>query len=123
MSKHAINWFEIPVADFERARKFYSHILDFEMIDMLMDNDRLGFFPSEAGSVSGAIVSGKIYHPSDQGVLIYLNCGDDLSVVLNKVEEAGGIINKPKTIITPEHGYYAFIIDTEGNKIGLHSHH
>lgn len=49
MSKHTINWFEIPVNDFERARKFYSHILDFEMVDMLMDNDRLGFFQVRRG--------------------------------------------------------------------------
>ncbi|UKJ08910.1 VOC family protein [Solitalea lacus] len=123
MSKHAINWFEIPVEDFERAKKFYSHILNFEMVEMLMGSDRMGFFPSEAGSVSGAIVSGKNHHPGDTGVYIYLNCGDNMMEVLNKVQEVGGSILVPKTIISPEYGYFAFIKDTEGNKIGLHSHH
>ncbi|MCO4293960.1 VOC family protein [Solitalea sp. MAHUQ-68] len=123
MTTHAINWFEIPVSDFERAKKFYSHILAFDMVEMLMGTDRMGFFPSEAGSVSGAIVSGKNHHPGPTGVYIYLNCGDDMSEVLNKIPEVGGKIETPKTIINPEYGYYAFIIDSEGNKIGLHSHH
>ncbi|POY35148.1 VOC family protein [Solitalea longa] len=123
MSKHAINWFEIPVSDFDRAKKFYSHILAFDMVEMLMGTDRMGFFPSEAGSVSGAIVSGKNHHPGQSGVYIYLNCGDNMSDVLNKIAEVGGKIDTPKTIISPEYGYYAFIIDSEGNKIGLHSNH
>src|SRR2546428_3164890 len=108
MPQHAINWFEIPVSDFERARKFYSTILGIEMYDMLMGECRMGFFPSEAGSVSGAIVSGKGYEPSTKGSVIYLNCGDDLSVVLNKVGSNGGSLLVPKTIISPEHRFYRF---------------
>ncbi|WP_142603675.1 VOC family protein [Solitalea koreensis] len=123
MPQHAINWFEIPVSDFERARKFYSTILEIEMYDMIMGENRMGFFPSEAGSVSGAIVSGKGYEPCTKGSLIYLSCGDDLSNTLGKVVENGGSVLVPKTIISPEYGFYAFFSDTEGNKVGLHSPH
>jgi predicted enzyme related to lactoylglutathione lyase len=123
MPQHAINWFEIPVVDFERAKKFYTKILEFEMFDMIMGEYRMGFFPREAGSVSGAIVSGKSYEPSTKGSVIYLNCGDDLSLVLDRVGPNGGSVLVPKTIISPEHGFYAFFSDSEGNKVGLHSPH
>jgi predicted enzyme related to lactoylglutathione lyase len=117
---NAINWFEIPVVDFPRAKKFYNDIFGFELYEETMGPFRMGFFPGEGG-VSGAIVQGEGCKPSQEGTLVYLNGGDDLSKVLNKVEGAGGKIAMPKTEITPEIGYSAIFIDTEGNKVALHS--
>lgn len=66
-------------------------------------------------------MAGSGYVPSDSGSLIYLNGGDDLSLVLDKVEPAGGRIIMPKTLISEESGYFAVFIDSQGNKLALHS--
>lgn len=122
MVKNALSWFEIPAADFDRARKFYSAIFDFEMPDFVMGPNRMGFFLMEQGvGVGGAIVSGPGYTPSDTGTLVYLNGGSDLINVLNKVAGAGGTVVVPKTIITDELGYFAVFRDPEGNRVALHS--
>ena len=89
-----------------------------------MQNIRMRMFPIEDMSgIGGAVVdSGGFHKPSGtDGPLIYLNGNPDLQKVLDKVEEAGGKVLVPKTEITPEYGSMAVIIDTEGNRIGLHS--
>jgi uncharacterized protein len=118
--KNAVNWFQIPAVDFNRAHKFYSTIFDFEMPTNLMNGVPMAFFNSEKG-VGGAVVQCEGLIPSTDGTLVFLNAGADLSEVLNRVEGAGGKITTPKTLITPELGYFAFLLDTEGNKVGLHS--
>lgn len=126
MLQHAINWFEIPVSDFERAKRFYSAIFDYEMPEFPMgENIRMGIllYNQESGGIGGAICQGEWYKSTGDGIKVYLNAGDDLSVVLNRVEGAGGKVTTPKTLITEELGYMAFFIDTEGNLIGLHSMH
>ena len=70
--------------------------------------------------IGGGIVQGPGFEPSDKGSLIYLNGGDDLSGPLSRVEAAGGKIVLPKTSIGPN-GFMAHFIDTEGNKVALHS--
>ncbi|HEX6223899.1 MAG TPA: VOC family protein [Chryseolinea sp.] len=123
MLDNAITWFEIPVIDFERAKKFYSAIYDYQMPDAMVGPVRMGFllYEQQPGRVGGAICFGSGYSPSQQGTLPYLNGGSDLSVVLNRVEDAGGKVMVPKTFIAPEHGYFARFIDSEGNLIALHS--
>ncbi len=123
---NAINWFEIPVADFDRAKKFYETIFSYQMPENQMGQSRMGFFlyDFKAGKVGGAIVyNPELYIPNDKGTLVYLNCQPDLQIVLDKVETAGGKILTPKTIISPEQnlGYQALITDSEGNKVALHS--
>lgn len=122
MTTHALGWFEIPVSDFDRAKRFYSAIFDFEMPEMTMGPCRMGFLLHEQGQgVGGAIVAGEGYVPSQAGSLVYLAGGADLSVVLGRVAGAGGTVLVPKTPITPEYGFFAYFLDTEGNKVGLHS--
>jgi predicted enzyme related to lactoylglutathione lyase len=119
---NTLNWFEIPVTDFERATKFYETIFDIKMPAMDFGGFRMGMFPSNPGNgkLSGAIVKGEYYVPSQQGSLVYLNGDPDLSVALGKVEAAGGKIMRPKTQIG-EFGFMAVFIDTEGNAVALHS--
>lgn len=118
---NAINWFEIPAANFDRAVKFYSDVLGAELPINEMMGNKLAFFPSEQGKVGGCVASGKGYQPSDDGTLVYLNGGDDLSLPLGRVEQAGGKVVQPKTKISDEIGYFAIIKDTEGNKVAFHS--
>ncbi len=116
---NAINWFEIPVNDFARAKKFYSQIFAAEMQEWPMGETMMAMFPGEG--VSGAIVKERNSKPSMDGTLIYLAAGDDLTKVLNRIEPAGGKILQPKTMVTEEIGYIAVFSDTEGNKVALHS--
>jgi predicted enzyme related to lactoylglutathione lyase len=123
---NALNWFEIPVSDFNRAKNFYEAIFNYEMPENTMGNTRMGFFLYDmpAGKVGGAIVfNNEFYSPSEKGVLIYLNAQPDLQIIIDRVEAAGGTILKPKTIISEEQnlGYWALIKDSEDNRIALHS--
>ncbi|MDP2335637.1 MAG: VOC family protein [Bacteroidota bacterium] len=120
---NSINWVEIPVLNFERAKEFYSRIYDYEMFETTMASMRMGFLPmdQESQGVGGAIVQGNGFIPSSLGAKVYLNGGKDLHTVLNRVTGAGGEILVPKTKISDEIGYFAVFEDTEGNHISLHS--
>jgi predicted enzyme related to lactoylglutathione lyase len=121
---NAISWFEIPATDLDRAQKFYETIFGLTLIVMDMPNIKIRMFPLEdMMGVGGAVVdSGGFHKPSaTDGPLIYLNGNPDLQNVLDKVTAAGGQIIIPKTEISPEYGFMAVFIDTEGNRIGLHS--
>jgi uncharacterized protein len=123
--KSAISWFEIPSTDLNRAAKFYEAIFDVSLIPMDTPNIKMRMFPVEdpMTDIGGAVVnSGGFHTPSaTDGPLIYLNGNPDVQKVLDKVEKAGGKIIVPKTEISPDYGFMAVIIDTEGNRIGLHS--
>lgn len=121
--ENMINWFEIPAINFKRATTFYKGILNCEIQETEMFGSKMGFFPSDGSNVSGAIVEGTDYKPSTEGVTLYLNGGDDLQVILSKVEHYQGKILVPKTQISQEMGYFAMFMDTEGNKMALHSSH
>ena len=120
--KNAISWFEIPATNYERAKKFYATMLGVEITDMHMPDVKYGMFPydNDNNGVGGGIVEMKGATPSADGVTIYLNGGDDLSVPLARVEASGGKIIMPKTDIG-ENGFMAQLIDTEGNRVALHS--
>lgn len=117
----ALNWFEIPAADIERAKAFYQEIFEFELVSMeVSPGYPMAMFPAQQGGISGALISGEGYSPSQTGSLIYLNGGADLDNVLGKVEAAGGKVEMNKTPIG-EHGFVGVFHDTEGNRVGLHS--
>lgn len=119
--KNAINWFEIPVKNFDKAKNFYETILGANMQPMEMMGMKSAFFPADLqNGIGGCITQADGYEPSTKGSLVYLNGGDDLSVPLSKVEAAGGKILMPKTAIGPN-GFMAHFTDTEGNKVALHS--
>jgi predicted enzyme related to lactoylglutathione lyase len=119
---HSINWFEIPVTDFARAKKFYETLFDAEIQEMPHPTMKYGMLPSDMmnGGVGGGLVQGEGFEPSMKGTIVYLNGGDDLSIPLAKIEKAGGKILMPKTSIGPN-GFMAHFVDTEGNRVALHS--
>ena len=122
---NAISWFEIPATDLPRAQKFYETIFGIQLMPMDMDNIKMRMFPLDEMNtqVGGAVVdSGGFHKPSlTEGPLIYLNGNPDVQIIMNRVEAAGGKIMVPKTQISPDYGYMAVFVDTEGNRIGLHS--
>ncbi len=121
---NAVNWFEIPVTDMARAKKFYSVLLRIELMDLPNpDNSdtEMAAFPwiEDAPFSAGALLKSEGYTPSTTGTTVYFHC-DDLSVELARVEENEGKILIPKTSIG-EHWYFAHFVDTEGNRVALHS--
>ena len=119
---NAINWFEIPVTDFARARQFYESILATELkLDESFPGMRMALFPGD--EVCGCLVEFAESRPHADGVRIYLNAGDDLRPILDRVEGAGGKIIMPRTFIREDIGYIGMFSDSEGNIIGLHSMH
>jgi len=94
------------------------------MIPLDMADLQMRMFPLESATgVGGALSYNTTYYkPSaTDGPLIYLNANPDVQIILDRVEAAGGHIAVPKTEISPEYGYMAIFIDTEGNRIALHS--
>jgi uncharacterized protein len=123
-TENAINWFEIPVNDIERAMKFYGAVFATQLQKRDVGTSVMAFLPDHGG-VGGAIVQVHDktwgYAPSHSGSVVYLNGGEDLSTALSRVEGAGGKVITPKTDIGQGFGYFAFFEDTEGNRVGLHS--
>lgn len=119
--KSYVSIFEIPATEISRAVDFYQAILDIKIEKMDMPEMQMGILPYEGQMVIGVIIKAEGYKPSADGVTIYLNGGDNLQVILDKVEKNGGKILVPKTPHADESGYFALFLDSEGNKIGLHS--
>jgi len=122
---NAINWFEIPVTDTARAKKFYETIFGIKMDTREMMGMEMTFFPNDmqasTGKVSGSLVKGPMHKPSMDGAVVYLNANPAIQSVIDKVEKAGGKITMPKTLINEQTGYMAFFTDTEGNRMALHA--
>lgn len=119
--KSFISIFEIPATEISRAVEFYQNILDINIERMDIPGMQMGIFPYEGELVTGIIIKGDDYQPSANGVTIYLNGGDDLQVILDKVVKNGGEILVPKTPHADDSGYFAMFLDTEGNRMGLNS--
>jgi len=118
---NALNWFEIPVTDFARAKAFYETVLGISIAPMAMGPTMMGMLSTDPEAVGGAIVQGEGGVPSQNGTMVYLNGGDDLAPLLARVAQAGGQVVVPKTEIGSDFGFFAHFVDTEGNKVGLHS--
>lgn len=120
MLKNAINWFEIPVTDYDRAISFYEFMLDQKLTRETMDGIDMAVFPADDKAVPGALVKADFLTPGQQGSLVYLNVDGFIDQAISRASEKGAEVLFPKTDIG-ENGFYAHISDCEGNKIGLHS--
>ncbi|WP_316812085.1 VOC family protein [Pedobacter heparinus] len=125
---NVLTWFEIPVSDTKRAKKFYETILDLKMStrEFPETKEELTFFPynpniiqATSGRITGVLTKSNTNSPSDKGTLIYINASPTIQTVIDKVEKAGGKILVPKTAMNA--GFIAIITDSEGNRIGLHA--
>lgn len=114
-----ITWFEIPTADFARAIRFYETIFASPLLHHA-DWPHLAIFPYERPGISGALAHEEGLRPSADGVVIYLNCDGRIDQVLSRIEKAGGSVVQPKNHI-PNVGWVAQMLDSEGNRVGLHA--
>jgi predicted enzyme related to lactoylglutathione lyase len=119
--RNLVSIVEIPTTDFTRAVTFYQAILNITIEEVDMAGTQMGVLPCDEKAVNVALIKGDDYKPTADGAIVYLNAGNDLQPTLDKIESNGGKILVPKTEISPEMGFFALFIDTEGNKLGLHS--
>ncbi len=123
--KNAISWFEIPATDIDRAQTFYETIFQIKMQAMDFGGVKMRLFPVDdpMTGIGGSIIdTGGFHKPSaTDGPLIYLNGNPDVQIVVARVEAAGGKIIVPKRAISEDFGFMAVFMDTEGNRIALHS--
>ena len=125
MENNVVGWFEIPVANMDRAIVFYEKVMNLKLDRHQMGPLDMAWFPwleEKPGSPGSLVYHAEYYNPSADGVLIYLTAhSGDLNNELSRVEEAGGKVIQPKTQISEDYGNMALIIDSEGNRIALHS--
>jgi predicted enzyme related to lactoylglutathione lyase len=121
-TRHAIDWFEIPVRDLDRAQAFYETLFDAPLRRENIGDKTLALFGYDEPATGGCLLAGPgVPQPSGDGTLIYLNAAPSLDAVLGRVEAAGGRITTPKVQLPGDMGVFAHVADTEGNRIGLHA--
>lgn len=117
-----VGWFEIPVNDMARAKTFYEAVFSVEIKEVDLGGLKMGWFPDNNGAygATGTLIKQESYIPSQEGTLVYF-MSEDVQNELDRIETAGGQIYQAKTRISEEHGYMGVFIDSEGNRIALHS--
>jgi predicted enzyme related to lactoylglutathione lyase len=117
-----IAWFDIPAVDFDRATRFYEAALDVELRREVVSGIPMAIFGRGEADTGGCIVFNPQQHkPDNEGVLVYLNAKPTVTAALERVERAGGKKQGPAMELPNNYGYIGYFIDTEGNRVGLHS--
>jgi predicted enzyme related to lactoylglutathione lyase len=114
----AVTWFEIPAADLTRAQRFYETILGSPLQVVNFAGSDIAMFPAQERGVTGCLLTTA--HPSPHGTMVYLSV-TGLDSALERVPAAGGRIDTPKEELPNDIGFIAHIIDSEGNRVGLHA--
>ncbi|HNP20376.1 MAG TPA: VOC family protein [Fulvivirga sp.] len=125
MQNNMVGWFELPVAKMDRAIKFYETVFEIKIERQNLEGLDMAWFPAnhQGGGAMGSLVHmPKFYTPGIQGPLIYFTAhSGDLDNEIGRVEGAGGKIIQGKKLISEDIGYMGLIMDTEGNRVALHS--
>jgi uncharacterized protein len=125
LRSNVVGWFEIPVHDMERAMKFYQAVFEFTLERHRLGPLDMAWFPAVragSGAMGSLVQHATAYKPSSDGTLVYFSAqSGDLNIELSRVEAAGGKVLRGKTLIKEEIGYMALLLDTEGNRIAMHS--
>ena len=116
-----VNWFEIPVKDLDRAKKFYESVFGVKLQMEEMGPMKMAWFPmlQDAFGAAGSLVKADGYAPSHEGTVVYLSV-EDIEGTLAKIKANHGKTLLPKMGIG-EYGFIAQFEDTEGNRVALHS--
>jgi predicted enzyme related to lactoylglutathione lyase len=119
MANHIV-WVDIPVLKLDRAIRFYSAVMAAQVEKVDYPGMTIGLFPHKDGEASGCLYVSDTVKPSADGPLVYLNVHGRIDEAIEAVEPSGGKIVQAKESIGP-FGFRAIILDTEGNRIALHS--
>ena len=111
-----VTWFDVPVADLSRAIEFYSKVLDIAVEEA----HGVAVLEHSGDDIAGCLFKSDDEKPSDSGLLLYFNVSGRLDAAMNATEQYGGKILKAKEQIG-QYGYRTIVLDSEGNRIALHS--
>lgn len=123
MKTNLVGWFEIPVSDMDRAVQFYQAVFDVNVHVEQFGPMLMGWFPHDDkmfGAGGALVYNEEFYQPSTNGTLVYF-ISEDVAVEIERIKNAGGEVIQEKTLISEEIGYMALFIDSEGNRVALHS--
>lgn len=118
-----VGWFEIPVKSMDRATKFYEAVFGVKLYVDQFGPVLMAWFPHDdkkSGAGGALVYNDDFYKPSTNGSLVYFS-SQDVAVEVGKIEKAGGKVIQGKTMISEDVGYMALFLDTEGNRVALHS--
>lgn len=120
-SANPVGWFDLPVADLDRAKKFYETVFEIQLVDLPLEWGRQSFFPFNPAkpNISGALVEKTDLKPGTANAVLYFETEDCLAEE-RRIAQAGGQVLQPKMHIG-EFGFVSVFMDTEGNTVGLHS--
>ena len=121
LPRNALNWFEIPVRNLDRAQTFYERMLGVTLRREEMGRHALAVFPYGDGAVGGCLLEGAAWKPSPDGALVYLNVEGPLDAALARAQAAGGRVDTPRVDLPAGLGCFAHLTDTEGNRFGVHA--
>jgi len=124
MNKQTLNpvgWFEIPVKDLNRGKKFYETVFSVKLEANEMGSLKMAWFPTQDGKAgaTGSLVQGQGYVPSHHGAQVYFSV-DDIEKTLSNIERSGGKTLSKKMAIG-QYGFVASFEDCEGNRVSLHA--
>jgi uncharacterized protein len=119
MPNHIV-WVDIPVLKLDRAIRFYSAVLGTQVEKNEYPGMSIGTIPHKDDEAAGCLYLSDTVRPSAEGPLVYLNVHGRIDEAIEAVEPSGGKILQPKEAIGP-FGFRAIFLDTEGNRIALHS--
>lgn len=114
-----INWFELPVQELDRAVDFYQYLLGATLPRETISDIEMAIFPHTKPATGGALVKGAQFTPATSGTIIYL-ATQDIAAALTRVREKGGMCDFGPQVLPHNIGTIALIIDSEGNRVGLH---
>ena len=120
-ARHQVVWFDIPVRDLDRAIRFYSAVLGTELKkEQAGPGVSMATLPHADGFVGGCLLQNADARPSESGPLLYLNAYGRLDEAVKAVEMHGGRVLLSRHSIAP-FGFRAIVLDSEGNRLALHS--
>lgn len=117
--KNRVVWCDIPVAELDRAAAFYRAVLAIQVDKMEFDGSAFCILEHEKGN-GACLIQNAAEVSSASGILVYMNVDQRIRDAVAHVEKLGGKVVQPVHPIGP-HGFRAIVLDSEGNRIALHS--
>lgn len=114
---NTIVWFDLPALDLQRAINFYSQVLQTEITE---EYPGVAVFSHQNNEVAGCLFASDTHKPSKNGAMLYFNVDGRLEQAVEIAKQHRGMVEQPPHAIGP-HGFRSVLIDSEGNRIVLHS--
>ncbi|HTL53763.1 MAG TPA: VOC family protein [Planctomycetota bacterium] len=115
-----IVWLDIPVKNLDRAIAFYSAVLGETVKKDTVSGMELGILHHGGTDIGGCLYKSDKDKPGKSGPLVYFSVEGRLEAACEEATKLGGKVVIPKMAIG-QHGFRAVVLDSEGNRVALHS--